>query len=284
MRAVPVLLFTALFLGCVSEEPMVPLLQLRSSSEDGIREPFAAIQGAGLEVKLARATDFGPDQTPAWVDREPDAWVVLGRADDRPRVEQALEAYFADMRTRAAPPPPQPLVLGTRRSVVAEEVAEIQGELARRRVIDQAVRKNPRRRGEMSGVDADNTAYLRRIVADVGWIDVARFGKAAASAAFLLVQHSGDLPLMLAALPEIAKDLRGGALDGQSYALLYDRTRLMSGVMQRYGSQISQNEAGELVVRRLEDPENVDARRKELGLMPLRQYLALFGREVKIER
>jgi len=38
------------------------------------------------------------------------------------------------------------------------------------------------------------------------------------------------------------------------------------------------------VVFKLEDPDQVDARRKELGLSPMKDYLALFGREVKIER
>ena len=58
----------------------------------------------------------------------------------------------------------------------------------------------------------------------------------------------------------------------------------MTGGKQRYGSQVRENEDGEVVVYKLEDPDGVDARRKELGMRPLREYLALFGREVKIER
>jgi len=194
------------------------------------------------------------------------------------------DAWIDELRERAPPPPPGPLAFGSRREVGAEERSTIRSELARRREIDQAVRKDARRRAEMGEVDADNTAYLKNVVTDVGWIDVERFGRPAADAAFLLVQHSGDLPLMLAALPEIEKDVRAGALDGQNYALLYDRTQLMTGGKQRYGSQVSQNDAGELVVARLEAPDRVDEFRAKLGLMPLREYLALFGDEVKIER
>jgi hypothetical protein len=47
---------------------------------------------------------------------------------------------------------------------------------------------------------------------------------------------------------------------------------------------VRENDAGELAVYRLEDPDRVDAFRRELGLGPLRDYLALFGRDVKIER
>ena len=59
-----------------------------------------------------------------------------------------------------------------------------------------------------SGVDADNTAWLREQMRELGWIDASRFGPDASFAAFLIVQHSQDLPLMLAALPEIEADVR----------------------------------------------------------------------------
>jgi hypothetical protein len=285
MRTRGIALLLALLHGCAAEESFVPLLHMRADSEESARDAVRALERAGVTTKLAAVQDLGPDEIPDWVDAE-DGWLLLGKEEERERAEKALSAWFAELRKNAPPPLPEakPLAFGARRDVDESQVAEIQGELARRRTVDQAVRKDPLRRKEMAGVDADNTAYLKGVVTDVGWIDVERFGRPAANAAFLLVQHSGDLPLMLAALPEIEKDVRAGLADAQNFALLYDRTRIMSGGKQRYGSQVRENEDGDLVVFRLEDPDRVDVRRRELGLGPLKDYLALFGREVEIER
>ncbi len=128
----------------------------------------------------------------------------------------------------------------------------------------------------MATVDADNTKYLIELVREVGWIDVERFGAPAAGNAFLIVQHSGNLPLMLAALPPIEKDVKAKRLDAQQYALLFDRVRVMLGERQRYGTQLGSNPQGELVVIPLESRERVDELRKELGLFPLGDYFKLF--------
>lgn len=168
------------------------------------------------------------------------------------------------------------LALGVKKPT-DEVVKEIQKELAARMDQDQAVRKNKAQQADMGKVDQDNTAYVTKIVREYGWIDVQRFGAQGSEAAFLIVQHSGKLPLMLAALPEIEKDTKAGRLhDGDSFALLYDRTKLMMGEKQRYGSQIGQSGGGEPVVLPLEDRTKVEQYRKEIGMIPLTQYLAMF--------
>ena len=147
----------------------------------------------------------------------------------------------------------------------AEAVASIQAELRKRARKDQEVRRGDQ--SAMQQVDADNTAWLKQTVVAHGWIDVARFGRQAADDAFLLVQHSGDLALMNAALPKIERDVKAGRLSSQNFALLYDRTEIMQGGKQRYGTQILKDEkSGDWVVGRLEDPERVDERRKAIGL------------------
>jgi hypothetical protein len=267
-------------------EGLAPLLHMRADSEKTVREAAQALAKDGIPTELAPVADLEPEEIPEWMGDVEDGWVLFGKAEDRRRAEKALAAWWEELKKNAPPPPAKvvPLALGTRREVAAEEVKKIQAELARRRTLDQAVRRDRSRHGEMAKVDADNTSYIKEVITDVGWIDVARFDQGAADAAFLLVQHSGDLSLMLAALPEIEKDVRAGRADGQNFALLYDRTQLMSGGKQRYGSQVRETENGGLVVYKLEDPDRVDARRKALGLGPLRDYLALFGGDVKIER
>jgi len=269
---------------CASERPLVPLFQLNASSEETAREAARAIAAAGVEVRLDAIRDLPAERVPDWADAD-GGWLVMGRAEDRKKAEDAYAAWAAEFGKRTpSRPAVEPLALGSRRDLGDDERLSIRAELARRRGTDQAVRTFERLRGQMAQVDADNTAYLRKLVLDVGWIDVERFGRPAADAAFLIVQHSGDLPLMFAALPEIEKDVRAGKGNPQTYALLYDRLQIMTGGKQRYGSQITQNDAGELVVADLEDPDRVDELRKELGLKPLQEYLALFGEDVKVER
>jgi len=161
-------------------------------------------------------------------------------------------------------------------------ILDIGKELDRRLQIDQAVRTDPQRQAEMPKVDAENTTYLLGLVKDYGWVDVQHFGAPASNAAFLLVQHSGNLSLMATALPLIKEDVLAKRLDGQPYALLYDRLKLFTGEKQRYGTQIGTNEKGEMVVNALENRSKVDEFRKELGLPPLSAYLEHFQSQGKI--
>jgi hypothetical protein len=174
-----------------------------------------------------------------------------------------------------------PLKLGSSKTLPEPKLQGIRDELAKRIVEDQAVRTKPDRRGEMQTVDGDNTQYLRTLVMDIGWIDAKRFGKQTATNAFLIVQHSGDLRLMQAALPEIEKDMKAGVGDPQDYALLYDRLKLNLGERQRYGSQIGQDKEGNPIVLPLEDKAKVEEFRKAIGLFPLSQYLKFFEQQGK---
>ena len=57
-------------------------------------------------------------------------------------------------------------------------------------------------------------------------------------------------------------------------ALLEDRVALRQGKKQIYGSQLAQNQTTlQYYVLPLEDPDNVDKRRAEVGLHPLSIYL-----------
>jgi hypothetical protein len=87
---------------------------------------------------------------------------------------------------------------------------------------------------------------------------------------------------MLAALAPIEQDVKAKRLkDAQPYALLFDRTRLLLGEKQRYGTQIGADSKGGMVVLPLEDRQKVEEFRKEIGLFPLSKYLAAFGKDVK---
>ncbi len=134
----------------------------------------------------------------------------------------------------------------------------------------------------MVAVKAENTKFLKKLISEIGWIDSRRFGSAAAGYAFLLAQHSQDLPLMLAALPKIKEEVEARRLEGDTYALLYDRIQLLLGKGQLYGTRMGKDPAGQPIVLPTELPETVDERRKGLGMDSLSKYVKIFGaREVR---
>lgn len=172
-----------------------------------------------------------------------------------------------------------PLDIPVARSITAARKAEITTEASKRVTEDQAVRTDPARRRDMAPVDGDNTAWIKTVIAEVGWPDAKRFGRETASRMFLFVQHSGDLPLMLGVLPCIEQDLRSKAVDPQDFALLYDRVQAMTGRRQRYGSQIVNDDLGKPVVWLLEDKAKVEQLRAAIGLFPLKVYLQIFAQQ-----
>lgn len=60
----------------------------------------------------------------------------------------------------------------------------------------------------------------------------------------------------------------------QNIAYLEDRVRVHQSQPQIYGTQFYTNAQDELVPRPIEDPENVDKRRAEIGLNTLAEYTA----------
>ena len=127
---------------------------------------------------------------------------------------------------------------------------------------------------EMMEGDSLRLARVVEIVDTHGWPTASLVGTDGVDAAFLIVQH-GDLEVQARMLPLVECSWRAGDLEGQSYALLLDRVRLKQGEPQVYGTQVGLDAEGEFVPTDLADPETVDARRAEVGMMPLAEYLEI---------
>jgi hypothetical protein len=96
------------------------------------------------------------------------------------------------------------------------------------------------------------------------------------STLFLVIQHS-DIKTQEKYLPMMKDAVKKGNADSGSLALLEDRIALRKGEKQIYGSQIGRNpETGEFYILPLTDPENVDLRRKEVGLGTIQEYVAFW--------
>jgi hypothetical protein len=169
------------------------------------------------------------------------------------------------------------------------ENKDLQMELIRMYVDDQAARGNLMEdiiskykldRSQITqngavGVDERNRNRLKEIISDYGFPTRKLVGKDAMYGIFLIIQHAdGDKEWQRSQLKNIEKAVRNGDMEGQSYAYLFDRIRVNSGKEQRFGTQFAKvdfiNKTVELA--EIEDPENLDKRRMEMGLMPIDMY------------
>lgn len=121
--------------------------------------------------------------------------------------------------------------------------------------------------------DSINLIKIQNILNERGWLGPKEIGNQGNSTLFLVIQHS-PLEVQEKYLPMMREAVKKGNANPSSLALLEDRVTLRKGGKQIYGSQIGRDpETGEYFVSPLEDPENVDLRRAEVGLGPIAEYI-----------
>ena len=129
----------------------------------------------------------------------------------------------------------------------------------------------------MRALAAANAAWLKTVLARIGWFDISRYGAEASQAAWLIVQHADHDPAwqteMLEALrPRVAR----GDMQGNYFAYLVDRVAVNAGRPQTYGTQGRCVGPGDWQPRPLVDPGDLDRRRAEVGLTPIAEYRGRF--------
>jgi len=125
----------------------------------------------------------------------------------------------------------------------------------------------------MDAIDKKNRPTILEIFAKYGWVTRSLAGQDAAHNFWLLVQHQ-NLDLQQRLLPALEKAAKSGDASMRDYAYLYDRVQIGEGKPQRWGSQVK-CENGKPVLSPVEDPAGLDARRKELYLPPIGEYLQI---------
>lgn len=131
--------------------------------------------------------------------------------------------------------------------------------------------------------DESSTRYMTALLNEYDWIDRIRFGDRVSMAAWLMVQHADDhVELQALALKRMEPYLENEGVAKGDYAYLWDRVAVNSGKEQRYGTQPTWEctQEGALTLQPLEDPDNVNARRKKMGLDTVEVSLAEMARSV----
>jgi len=122
--------------------------------------------------------------------------------------------------------------------------------------------------------DSINLIKIQKIIDERGWLGPDVIGNQGNTTLFLVIQHA-DQAVQEKYLPIMREAVTKGNARASSLALLEDRVALGQGKKQIYGSQIGRNiETGEFYVSPLQDPDNVDKRRAEVGLSTLQEYVS----------
>ncbi|MCH6483057.1 hypothetical protein MMG85_05705 [Pseudoxanthomonas sp. LH2527] len=171
--------------------------------------------------------------------------------------------------------------------------ATLRSELLQRRDADQSAR-NELTASPGSGealdkvleVDADNTKFMRGILAACGWPKRSMVGEDAAKAAWLLSQHADmDPQYQVLAGQHMKQAVLAGEADARQLASLVDRNRRLSDQPQVYGMQYFRSPQGVIEFYDIVTPAKLDERRQEIGLQPFYcwvQQLSSGGNEVKL--
>jgi len=126
----------------------------------------------------------------------------------------------------------------------------------------------------LAEVDQFNTGQIKKILNRHTWVYISKFGVSADTDRWLLVQHADhDLDFQENCLRKLESLVESGETRAQNYAYLYDRVAVAESRPQRYGTQ------AKVVGERLElypfegETEDLEVRRREMGLSPLKIYL-----------
>lgn len=141
---------------------------------------------------------------------------------------------------------------------------------------DQDLRKADKLdQAKIEKADAQHLQKIKEIVAKHGWPTLSMVSKDGAQAAWILVQHADREPefqrQMLALMQPLLAQKQVSASD---YAYLYDRTH----TPQWYGTQGGCKALDQWQPREIAQAEKVDARRAEMGLSSMEEYVAKASR------
>lgn len=130
--------------------------------------------------------------------------------------------------------------------------------------------------------DSINLKKVTAIIDKYGWLGPDEIGTSGNNTLFLVIQHA-DIATQKKYLPLMREAVKQKKARANALALLEDRVALREGRKQIYGSQVGMEKDGSYFVSALEDPDNVDKRRAEVGLQPLADYVRQWNIKWDIE-
>ncbi len=130
---------------------------------------------------------------------------------------------------------------------------------------------------KMRDQDSLNLIKIEKILNERGWLGPDIIGYTGSLVLFLVIQHSAP-EIREKYLPMMRDAAKKGNVTAVHLGYVEDRHAMEQNRKQVYGSQFGNDaETGEGYVWPLEDPDNVDKRRAEVGLGTMQEYLSESG-------
>ena len=120
--------------------------------------------------------------------------------------------------------------------------------------------------------DDQNQKIVISIIETCGFPTKKEVGENGIKAVFLALQH-GSPGVRKKYFPLLEKSCKRGDLEKQYVAMMEDRILRDEGKEQIYGTQLIRVNGGELKLAPLLNPQEVNKRRKKVGLIPIEDYL-----------
>lgn len=122
-------------------------------------------------------------------------------------------------------------------------------------------------------LDYTNALSMHEILERYGWPGFNFVGKEGSHAAWLIIQHTDhNIALQEKGLDLLKEAVKNNNASPIDLAYLTDRILVNQGKLQCYGTQLQQSN-GKLVPKPIENEEQVDQRRKTIGMKPLQEYI-----------
>ncbi|MFD0795776.1 DUF6624 domain-containing protein [Mucilaginibacter litoreus] len=124
--------------------------------------------------------------------------------------------------------------------------------------------------------DSTNEVAAKQILARYGYPGYSLVGESGSSRFWAIVQHcDDDVKFQQRVLVLMKKEVKRHNASGEDFAYLKDRVLVNLGKPQLYGTQARlNNKTNKFEPVDLTDARNVDKRRRQVGLGPLKDYLA----------
>ena len=131
-------------------------------------------------------------------------------------------------------------------------------------------------------IDAPNTKRMNDILASRGFPTPTLVGRDGVGAFVTMLQHVRDVETRKNSAVGMTRAYEDKVILPHQYAGFVDRLLIDQGKPQRYGSNFEMKD-GKMVMTPVEDPRNLEKRRKDLGLPTMAEYMKMIKEMYKLE-
>lgn len=131
--------------------------------------------------------------------------------------------------------------------------------------------------------DSLHLLKVDKLISEKGWLGPDIIGNQGNTTLFLVIQHS-NLSTQIRYLPILKKAVEEGKASATDLAYLVDRVLVAQGKKQIYGTQVKRDtNSNYYIVPPIENPENVNIKREQVGLGAIKNYLSKWGIEWNVD-